>query len=291
MALDIDKLENVQQLGGGRLRSGCPACLANGADPQRIHLFVYQNGSYGCAANKKDATHTREIFKLVGIKDGVPTVSDSEPTFKRPELDIEICFNEKDLDRLLFITDYWNGRGISDKTLEVFKGGLSSNNKMNHRFCFPIYNEYGKIHGMTGRWTLPVPTDLPWKHLGKTSNWLYPLYFNLQYIKESGCVFIVESVGDMLALWEAGIKNVLVLFGSTMSPALLAKLVGLNLKKVYICTNNDIKHTVGQRAAALIKKSLEKFYDADVPEIRLPPEKDFGLMTKENIIKWRNEIC
>ena len=63
--------------------------------------------------------------------------------------------------------------------------------------------------------------------------------YNQNHIKESKKVFLVESIGDMLSLWEAGIKNTLVLFGLNVSSKIKQILIMLNLEKIYICLNND----------------------------------------------------
>jgi len=68
MSLDINKLTNVKKLTDGKTTARCPACQAAGGDAKGEHLVIYADGKYGCVANPKDSAHTKEIFKLVGIK-------------------------------------------------------------------------------------------------------------------------------------------------------------------------------------------------------------------------------
>ena len=66
-----------------------------------------------------------------------------------------------------------------------------------------------------------------WKHLGKKSQWIYPYYSpNIRKdihdsILEKESVILVESIGDMLNLFQHGIYNVLVTFSTVISSPLL----------------------------------------------------------------------
>src|SRR5690606_29717739 len=92
--------------------------------------------------------------------------------------------------------------------------------------------------------------EAKWKHIGAKRNWVFPLYMYAERngkkyypvqeaISKTKEVILVESIGDMLALWEYGIQNVLVTFGLTLPSKLCSYLMGLNLKRVIIATNND----------------------------------------------------
>ena len=50
---------------------------------------------------------------------------------------------------------------------------------------------------------------------------------------------MVESIGDMLALWEAGIKNCIVTFGLAITSKIKQVLMVIDPKKIYISFNND----------------------------------------------------
>ena len=58
----------------------------------------------------------------------------------------------------------------------------------------------------------------------------------------------MESIGDMLSLWE-GIKNSVVLFGVNLSDSILFYLIGLRVKKIVIALNNDGENKAGNSGA------------------------------------------
>lgn len=78
MALDLNKLENVHQSGSKTL-ARCPACKKDGLDESGNHLFIRQDGKFGCVVNPgaQGTAHRKRIFALVGI----PSVP-SRPLYK-----------------------------------------------------------------------------------------------------------------------------------------------------------------------------------------------------------------
>lgn len=68
MCLDQTKLNHVRPRGDGSFTAQCPACRGAGGDSKGMHLIVFANGAYGCVAAPEDAEHSKEIFKLVGLK-------------------------------------------------------------------------------------------------------------------------------------------------------------------------------------------------------------------------------
>ncbi len=69
MTLDITKLENVncQQ---EKILARCPACSEIGQDKKGEHLFIDEEGRFGCIVYPDEAgkEHRKRIFTLVGIK-------------------------------------------------------------------------------------------------------------------------------------------------------------------------------------------------------------------------------
>jgi hypothetical protein len=72
------------------------------------------------------------------------------------------------------------------------------------------------------------------------------------------------------------------------------QLVQLNIRRIIIATNRDIKHTAGQEAAIKIKAKLGAFFDENKIIIALPELKDFGELLeykgKQSIIDWYKGI-
>lgn len=183
---------------------------------------------------------------------------------------------------------YWNNRGISNNTLNKFKGGIAKAGKMKNRYVFPIFDINENIIGFSGR-TL-VNSPIKWKHLGEKKDWVYPLFLNKDSF-DSKEVFLVESVGDCLALWEAGVKNVIVTFGLSVNIGILNFLLRFDFNKIFICFNNDLNGSLaGNIAADKNKFKLLRYFDANQIKIALPSKKDFGEMSAEEIKIWKNQI-
>ena len=191
---------------------------------------------------------------------------------------------------------YWEGRGISEETLKVFKGGVCKAGKMKNRYIFPIFNSSNQIIGVSGRMVFKEFGNSPkWKHLGLKKSWAYPTTLNLDFIRQANSVVIVESIGDMLALWKNGVKTSVVSFGLDIQPGLLNFLLKVDVKKIIIAFNNDsASENAGNIAAEKQYKKLLRHFDQDQVFISLPDNKDFGEMNPEQIIQWKKKtknIC
>ncbi len=197
------------------------------------------------------------------------------------------------LKNLLEIHTYWVDRGISLETIKLFRGGIALKGRLKNRYVLPIFNKLGEIIGFTGRTTInATPTH---KHVGgQTSQWAFPLYLNVRIVREKSEIILVEGVGDVLTLFECGIKNCAALFGTELKLGLLNALLRINPKKIIIATNYD-QNNVGQEAAIKIETKLRKYFDFRSIETRLPfGAKDFNDMLKsengkQKILNWYNK--
>jgi DNA primase len=187
--------------------------------------------------------------------------------------------------------NFYNKRGISNETLKDFKGGVKTYGKLNNRFVFPIF-EGKKIIGLAGRDLYSNSQRPKWKILGRKSNFVYPSDLSSPEIQNTKTVILVESIGDALALYENGIKNLIVIFGLTVSKNVILFLMKSNLEKIIISTNNDADsdYNRGMEAALNIKSKLSKFFNPDTLKVKLPTRKDFGDMTKAEILEWKKQI-
>ena len=216
---------------------------------------------------------------------------------KNEKLYMEDIYPEESLKKLLPHYKFYNNRGISDSILKQLKGGYATKNQMYQRFVFPIYNEYGQIHGFSGRDMSGKEGRPKWKHIGKKNNWVYPAYVKqdkgifLDDIKED-YVIIVESIGDCLNLIENGFRNVLVSFGLDISSKLLCAIVRFSFKKVILSFNNDSQSSENRGMNAAIKNYLKllNYFDANDVKICLPTKNDFGEMGKDDFIKWKKKL-
>lgn len=275
--------------------------LYRGGDNSKALVIYKDNGDWRDFVLNKRGSIEELIQLTLGLKDITAAkdyLQNNKLEIKRhkaeqPEARMEKFYTEENTGLLLPHSSWWEKRNISKETLVQFKGGLCTAGKMYNRYVFPIYNENQKILGYAARDMMsPKSTsfDRPkWKLIGKKDLWVYPLFLNHQIINEKREVILVESVGDMLALFEAGIKNVIVLFGIAVKKEVLKLLIGLTPCKVMICTNNDSdNNNVGNRAAFEIKSKLLNFIDKANISIKLPSKKDFGDMDKKEILDWYN---
>ena len=250
----------------------------------------------------------KKLAKLISGKDDISNI---EEFLKETEKEIkqkkkeksrkavqEKIFGKEVLDLMFPNYSFYKKRGISEETLRRLNSGLFQEWKMYLRFCFPIYNEFGEVIGFSGR---DVTDSKPakWKKLGKSYNWIYPLFvpvngdlFFLNQVEEKREVIIVESIGDMLALHEAGIFNVVVTFGTTFSDALFSFLSGLTIDRFVIATNNDFtkgKENTGELFGLKIFLKLCLMIPFWKITFNLPPKKDFGEMSVDEILDWYDQ--
>tara|TARA_Y100001938_G_scaffold151179_1_gene246953 strand:+ start:8245 stop:9279 length:1035 start_codon:yes stop_codon:yes gene_type:complete len=204
------------------------------------------------------------------------------------KITMEKTYPESCLDRLLPHYKFYNDRNISSSTLKLFKGGYATEGKMLKRFVFPIYNLDDKIHGFSGRDMTNSSQRPKWKHIGIKSKWIYPHKLSRESIDSEGEVFLVESIGDVLSLFENNHRNVLCTFGLEISPSLISYIVGLNPSKIYISFNNDSKSENNAGLISALKNfiKLQSFFDNEKIFIHLPTKNDFGEMNFDDISDW-----
>lgn len=220
----------------------------------------------------------------------------------RPTQNQEKTWPDSTLDKLVPHYKFYEARGISKSTLRFFKSGMFHSGSMNQRYVFPIFNKDGKIHGWSGR-DMTEKRDAKWKHMGGKRNWIFPFYIKdkqgkyptQEAIKDERSIILVESIGDMLALWERGVKNVLVTFGLNLSSKLISIILGCNINNVYICLNNDVdsKSNHGKNASIQMFIQLATVIDIDKIKIALPLGcKDFGELHNNDELfeKWKNSL-
>ena len=214
---------------------------------------------------------------------------DTKIEIVKPEIKSPKVFNKTCLSKLVSNHMYWQSRGISEDTVSQFKGGIIGEGKMKNRYVFPIFDAKDRLVGVSGRYTKPIKYDsIPkWKHIGDKYAWKYPLFLNYKIIIKEKKVFLVESIGDMLSLWEAGVKNSIVTFGLDVSSTIMGVLLRFDLDKIYISFNNDSnKNSRGNFAAKKVEQKLLKHFDPNQIEVKLPTKNDFGDMDTKEIQSW-----
>ena len=199
-------------------------------------------------------------------------------------IEMERIYPPSTLDRLFPNYHFYEKRKISKGTQEAFQAGLAGVGKMYRRMVFPIYNEHGQIIGFSGR-KVDEHNDYPkWKHIGRRNNWVYPALNTQTGVDEeielTKEVVLVESIGDAMALYEQGIKNVLVIFGLSVNNNIVNYLSGKSIDHVYIATNNDDNSEKNRGFIAALKSfiKLSNYFDLERLTVKPPPKpyNDFG---------------
>tara|TARA_Y100000593_G_scaffold95031_1_gene198572 strand:+ start:21246 stop:22172 length:927 start_codon:yes stop_codon:yes gene_type:complete len=212
---------------------------------------------------------------------------------RKPEIKAPRILPQEFLNKIIFEHDYWVDRGISKNTLKDFDGGIVKAGKMADRYVFPIFNYKKELVGVSGRDILNQKnTSRPkWKHIGNKSEWKYPLQINNRTIREERKVVLVESIGDMLSLWENNIRYVMVTFGLDVSVSVINYLLKVDIDHIYVSFNNDEENnSAGNIAAEKAQKKLLKYFDPPQVSIALPTKKDFGEMDSNEINDWKAKI-
>lgn len=213
---------------------------------------------------------------------------------QQERIEMEKIYPESYLDKLLPMKTFYEKRGISNKTQIKFKCGYAGGGKMHRRMVFPIYDLDNQIHGFSGRSVVDYDNVPKWKHMGRKTNWIYPHHLSHNTIEEKQEVILVESIGDCMALYEAGFENILMLAGLDISAKMISYLNTFDLNRIIIATNNDNSKEVNTGALASIKiaAKLSTVFDLSLVRINPPVCNDFGEMLEcdtgmlDNFKQW-----
>tara|TARA_Y100000593_G_scaffold25968_1_gene51666 strand:+ start:27675 stop:28595 length:921 start_codon:yes stop_codon:yes gene_type:complete len=229
---------------------------------------------------------------LKWLKDNGASGSVDSTQIKTAEIKEPKIFSKTSLEKMMPHHDYWVDRGVSEDTLALFGGGVVYEGKMKNRYVFPIYDYKNNLVGVSGRDLVNDPESKrpKWKHIGDKGQWKYPMQVNNKIIRKAKKIIVVESIGDMLSLWEAGIKNVAVSFGLQIGLGLINYFLRIDAQKIYLAFNNDDeKNSAGNQAAEKNLNRLTRYFDQEQIEIALPDEGDFGEMSVEQILEWKSK--
>lgn len=240
---------------------------------------------------KDDTKKLKSVLKSIGSE------SFEHREYKPKSLiEMEKVYDDSILEKLFPNYNFYKSKKISESTQQAFKVGLAGSGQMYRRMVFPIYNEHSQIIGFSGR-KVDDNDYAKWKHLGKKNNWLYPAYVpNAEsvdsIITNKKQVYLVESIGDAMALYEHGIKNVLVIFGLSVSSSIISYLSSKEIDKIIIAGNNDFNSDINRGLMASIKNylKLSSYFDLDNICIKIPPKgfNDIGEAHESDIdlVSW-----
>jgi len=205
--------------------------------------------------------------------------------------------------RLTLPSPYFLGRGYRAETLDKYDVGDSQvtdiTHPMYHRAVVPVYDKNGgRVIGVTGRslwpkcskcqrWhdnTLPCPTpdnSCKWRHSKgfAAEQHLYNYWFAKDSIRKSKTIIVVEGPGDVWRLVEAGIKNVVALFGTSLTDPQQVLLESSGAMSVILLLDDD---AAGAKATPDIVEALHRSFRISTPKLA---SKDIGEMSVEVVNK------
>jgi len=224
-------------------------------------LGVSLNGKYHCFGCGK-AGDVKEIFQYFGLK-AFTTKTDEFIFAKERLLDLiatKLRLNDELLPKDMKLIDF-EYRGIPVDTLQKFKVFLSKDYP--DSVCVPLYFK-GKLYAILERTLLEE--KLPKYKVHLFGRYMYP--FPLDNINTSS-VFIVEGIFDFFAMYEAGFKNTIAIFGTSNTYHLKRLLLEKNIRHIILVMDGD---DAGYRATERISSYFTKGVKVD--SIFMPPSLD-----------------
>jgi DNA primase len=238
-----------------------------------------------------DATATAYNKDMIDKLDTQKWIRTMAKVNQQIELDI---FDESEIEMyqaMLPACDYINTRGFDDDILQFFQIGYSPEGvdepyrlkfkDFPGRIIFPVRDADNNLVGWSGR----LATDD--KAIIKRHNkWMHKLDFDKgfvlynynnarPYIKESLELILVEGAWDVIRLWSYGIKNVVAIMGSSLTPEQLQLAISSAFKiKVFLDGDG-----AGQSGAKRICEQLKRY--VDVYTIKAENNKDPDNLTIE----------
>ncbi len=160
---------------------------------------------------------------------------------------------EESLDRLSWdpiIESYMiKERGFSRPVLEEFdvRYAKTQGTLFFNRIVLPIRDKEGDLVAATARWAAHDTDGRPkWLHEGNVNDYLYGFHKTASHIQRTERIVLVEGPLGVIKLWEAGIRNAVAVFGTSISRRQQRSILASGAYKLYVAFDNDL---AGNRAA------------------------------------------
>lgn len=196
------------------------------------------------------------------------------------ESEEEVTYDESVLDR--YNNGYkWNMRFLKDGILPSsqvkFKIGFDEDS---NRITIPWRDYYGKLIGVITRIDSDEMTNFKYLPLipFPKHKYLYGLYQNKEYIKESKKVYIFEAEKSVLQCDSFGVYNTTALGGNQISTTQVEQLLKLGVSEIILCMDEGLMKDAIIRDVDTIKKSL---FMRDV-KIKVMIDKENKYLPKES---------
>jgi len=257
----------------------------NGDNDTAICIYPAKNLVIDFVTSEKFSIHAL-IGKILGIEgeeniteylnnnnlNFAPKNDITEPLIKEVKT-IKQDFIQK-LDKSDSAQSYWVNRGIDINLLKELGGGVYKN-----KYYFPVYNSKKECLGYSCR-VIKGESDKRYLIRGQKKEFVYPAFVNSKDIAKAKRVYLVEGISDGISLMSVGIRNVLVLFGTECSFAIVNFLLKIPDVEIVIAVNSD---SAGVEASKKIKNKLSRYFDNYSIKTTLPKNfKDWNeiLLTK-----------
>ncbi len=165
--------------------------------------------------------------------------------------------------------------------------GRTCYDRFRQRIIFPIFDHRGQIIGFSGRIFEEEIEGAKYINTPETllyhkSASLYGLYQAKEAIKRAKNVILVEGEFDVISSYQSGIKNVVAIKGSAVTPQQV-ELLKRFTDNFYFCLDADF---AGQEAA---KRGIEiaEAAGVNIRAIKLPVGKDPDECVRINPVSWR----
>jgi len=181
--------------------------------------------------------------------------------------------------KMLDGSPYFESRGFKKGTLSFFDVKDSDSLVMRNRSIIPITyrgDTVGFIARSTKEWVQP-------KYLFsdgfRKTDYLYNYDNAIEKAQKVNCLFLVEGQGDVWKLYEAGVDNVVGLFGKDISKQQKRLLLNSGITRLVVLTDND---QAGRESKIKIKREMSRLFKLVFPKMHT---KDLGNMFLEKIKK------
>lgn len=153
----------------------------------------------------------------------------------------------------------WNVKFLRDGILpsSQYKFHIGYDESSN-RISVPWFNESGELIGAMGRLDSDEVTNCKYLPLLPFSKhkFLYGLYENKEYIKESKVVYIFEAEKSVMQCDSFGVRNAVALGGNQISTTQIEQLLKLGVSEIVLCMDEGLIIDAIKRDIQTIKSCL-----------------------------------
>lgn len=247
------------------------------------HVCARGVDSIGWIQDRQGLTFAEAVISLAG-RYGVPVeMQDAEDNerYEREREERKAAHQKADEQQAKFSEQIWDspgldyllGRGLTYETIEEWGLGFNGN-----RVMFPLRDPRGQVVAFTGR----VLDDSKPKYKNSQNSLIYQkaeMVYGLDKaapeITKTGHVVITEGQFDVIRCWQEGVRNMICVSGSSLTKAMIAKLVkSYKVKRITLCFDGDLGgEKAAERAVAELQDSALRG-ELDLRILTLPEGSD-----------------